>query len=91
MPGKYYLIETRPANGYLLSDKVYPFTVVDNETVTVSVTDMPANDPAGIVINKTCGNADGEDIRSLEGTQFTVRFDRCFDYAYSLPGSPDRE
>ena len=91
MPGKYYLIETRPANGYLLSDKVYPFTVVDNETVTVSVTDMPANDPAGIVINKTCGNADGKDIRSLEGTQFTVRFYRGFYDASSLPGAPDRE
>ena len=90
-PGKYYLIETRPAKGYLLSDKVYPFTVVDSEIVEVSVTDMPANDPAGIVINKTCGNAEGKDVRSLEGTEFTVRFYSGFYDASSLPDAPDRE
>lgn len=91
LPGKYYLIETRPANGYFLSDKVYPFTVVDSETVEVSVTDMPANDPTGIVIGKTGGNAGGKGIRSLEGTEFTVRFYSGFYDAASLPDTPDRE
>lgn len=90
MPGKYYLIETKPADGYLLSDKVYPFTVVDSETIEVSVTDMPANDPAAIVINKTCRNADGKDIRNLEGTEFIVRFYSGFYDASSLPDTPDR-
>ena len=84
-PGRYYLIETRPAYGYALSDKVYPFTVADNQTVEIAVSDMPANDPTGIVINKTCKNSDGPDIRSLEGTQFTVDYyDGLYD-ASSLP------
>lgn len=85
MPGKYYLIETRTAKGYLLSDKVYPFTVVDNKTVEVEVTDVPANDPTGIVINKSCKDADDTEIRSLEGTQFTVSFYDGFYDASSLP------
>ena len=89
-PGKYYLIETRPAQGYLLSDKVYPFTVVDNKTVEIEVSDMPANDPTGIVINKTCKGADSTEIRSLEGAQFTVSFYNGYYDASSLPGEAAR-
>ena len=83
-PGKYYLIETRPAKGYMLSDKVYPFTVTDNKTVEVAVSDMPANDPAAIVINKTCKGG-GSVIRSLEGTQFTVSYYNGYYDAATLP------
>ena len=89
-PGKYYLIETRPAKGYLLSDKVYPFTVEDNKTVEIAVSDMPANDPTGIVINKTCKEADNADIRSLEGAQFTVSFYNGYYNASSLPRQASR-
>ena len=90
LPGKYYLIETRAAKGYLLSDKVYPFTVVDSKTVEVEVSDVPANDPTAIVINKTCKDAGETDIRSLEGTQFTVSFYDGFYDASSLPQEASR-
>ena len=89
-PGKYYMIEIRAPKGYKLSDKIYAFTVKDNETTEVKVNDPPVNDPGSIVIDKKCKGSSGTNINSLEGTQFTVCYYDGYYGSSSLPSKPVR-
>ena len=44
-PGSYYLVETRPAQGYVLSDEPIHFTVSTMSTTTLTVTNTRADVP----------------------------------------------
>lgn len=90
-PGTYYMIEGEAPTGYIRSDEVYQFTVSRGNTTVVTVSDIPANDPINVGIDKLCKNAeDGRKINNLEDTQFTIKYYDGYYDATNLPASATR-
>jgi len=46
VPGDYYWVETRPAEGYVLDSTKHRFTVVDGQTAAITVTNKHSSVPA---------------------------------------------
>ena len=76
--GTYYVreAEAKPGSGYQTNSTVYTIEVTVGTTATAPVmcetTDMPLNDPLGIVINKV--NADGTTTADLSGAEYTIKY-----------------
>lgn len=79
--GTYYVKELEAPKGFALDRKTYTVKVESEKTATVSVKDLPQNDP----INMLLGKYDGEKTyigegnlpqgsASLEGAEFEVKF-----------------
>lgn len=76
--GTYYVRESeaKPGSGYQTNSTVYTIEVSAGTTATAPVmcetTDVPLNDPLGIVINKI--NADGTTTADLSGAEYTIKY-----------------
>ena len=76
--GTYYVreAEAKPGSGYQTNSTVYTIEVTAGTTATAPVmcetTDVPLNDPLGIVINKI--NADGTTTSDLSGAEYTIKY-----------------
>ena len=76
--GTYYVreAEAKPGSGYQTNSTVYTIEVTAGTTATAPVmcetTDLPLNDPFGIVINKI--NADGTTTADLSGAEYTIKY-----------------
>ena len=76
--GTYYVreAEAKPGSGYKTNSTVYTIEVTAGTTATAPVmcetTDVPLNDPFGIVINKI--NADGTTTADLSGAEYTIKY-----------------
>ena len=76
--GTYYVreAEAKPGSGYKTNSTVYTIEVTAGTTATAPVmcetTDVPLNDPLGIVINKI--NADGTTTADLSGAEYTITY-----------------
>ena len=90
-PGNYWLIEATAPRGFKLNPDPVPFTVTRGKTNTVTVSDVAANDPVAIIVNKACKDAvEGRKINSLEGTEFTVKYYNNHYDASTLPATATR-
>ena len=76
--GTYYVREAdaTPGSGYQTNSTVYMVTVTAGTTsdapVMCETTDVPLNDPFGIVINKI--NSDGTTAADLSGAEYTITY-----------------
>ena len=76
--GTYYVreAEAKPGSGFHTNSTVYTIEVSAGTTATAPVmcetTDVPLNDPLGIVINKI--NADGTTTSDLSGAEYTIKY-----------------
>ena len=76
--GTYYVreAEAKPGSGFQTNSTVYTIEVSAGTTATAPVmcetTDVPLNDPLGIVINKI--NADGTTTSDLSGAEYTIKY-----------------
>ena len=76
--GTYYVREAEaiPGSGFQTNSTVYTIEVSAGTTATAPVmcetTDVPLNDPLGIVINKI--NADGTTTSDLSGAEYTIKY-----------------
>lgn len=90
-PGTYWMIEANAPAGFKLNKDPVRFTVAKGQTNTVTVTDVWANDPIALGIDKKAVNAiDETNINSLEETQFTVKYYNGSYDASNLPASATR-
>ena len=76
--GTYYVreAEAKPGSGYQTNSTVYTIEVTAGTTsdapIMCETTDVPLNDPLGIVINKI--NADGTTSADLSGAEYTITY-----------------
>ena len=76
--GTYYVreAEAKPGSGYQTNSTVYTIEVTAGTTsdapVMCKTTDVPLDDPFGIVINKI--NADGTTTADLSGAEYTITY-----------------
>ena len=76
--GTYYVreAEAKPGSGYETNSTVYTINVTAGTTADAPVmcetTDVPLDDPLGIVINKI--NADGTTTADLSGAEYTITY-----------------
>ena len=76
--GTYYVreAEAKPGSGYKTNGTVYTVNVTVGTTAAAPImcetTDVPLNDPLGIVINKI--NADGTTSADLSGAEYTITY-----------------
>lgn len=90
-PGTYWLIEGAAPKGFKLNTEPVRFDVTIGNTTTVTVSDVAANDPVSVVIDKKCKDAtEGKIINSLNGTEFTLKYYDGYYDASTLPGSATR-
>lgn len=72
-PGTYYVKEVSVPKGYLLNETVYTVTVKAGQTSQVKASDMPANDPLSLLLEKVDA-VTGKASSRLKGAEFTVKF-----------------
>ena len=81
--GTYYVRERTAPKGYALDDRTYTVnveagkTVANGQAATLRVSDVPQNDPVGMIAMKLdaeTGGASPLGAGSLEGAEFTVRY-----------------
>ncbi len=91
LPGSYFVkeISVPAGSGYKLSTEVYPLTVSPNQTAMVRATDLPLNDPAGLVINKVDENGNVIAGANMAGAQYTLKFYAGQYTKTDLPATPD--
>lgn len=93
--GSYYAVEVSAPKGYALDSSRQNFSVTAGQITTLSVSDKPQNDPAGILLSKL-DSATGENIAlgdgSLANAEFTVKYyDGFYSTAAELAGkTPER-
>lgn len=93
--GAYYVKEVTAPPSYALSTEVTPGIVRNGQTTSLTVTDLPQNDPAGILLGKFDGeqtyNGEGnlpQGSASLAGAEYTVRYyDGLYDTAADAEAS----
>jgi len=77
-PGSgYYLVEVEPPQGFALNATEFSFTITADQTTTVTVSNIPQNDPIGILLRKQdagTGTANPQGNAGLLGAEFTVRY-----------------
>lgn len=90
----YYLVEIKPPKGFALNNSRISFTIVSGQTVTVQVSDLPQNDPVGIILRKQDAEtsaATPQGGATLAGAEFTVKYYKGLYSADQLSGrTPDR-
>ena len=86
--GTYYVKEIKAPPGFMIDKNIHEKTVVAEETAVIEVYDGPANDPLGIELTKI--DADGKDIPSLAGAQFTVKYYDGYYTKNNLPSKATR-
>ncbi len=69
-PGTYYLKELKAAADYQLDERIYPVTVIENETVTVTCSDDPAS--GKLVVIKKAADETYQLTHPLTGAQYGV-------------------
>ena len=73
----YQVKEITAPKGYALDKKTYTITVKEDQTVTVTSTDMPQNDPTGVLLQKfdsETGESKPQGDGSLAGAEYTVKY-----------------
>ena len=71
--GKYTVKEIEASKGYEIDVSSYNVTVVRGKTVTVRVSEKPANDPIGIeIIKNDAETIDAQGDATLEGAEFKI-------------------
>lgn len=91
----YYLVEIKPPKGFALNNSRISFTIVSGQTVTVKVSDLPQNDPVGIILRKQDAETSAavpQGGATLAGAEFTVKYYKgLYSDAGQLTGrTPDR-
>ena len=91
--GTYYMAEIKAPTGYLLpasaADRVKEFKITSENTVTVSFSNEPGADPRAVQVEKANVYTD-DNPRSLEGTEFEIKYYDGYYNAGNLPGSATR-
>ena len=78
--GKYTVVETKAPQGYALAETPWTVTVNGGATDTLEVSDVPQNDPAGLLMAKYDGEKTWQDENlpqgsaSLGGAQYVVTY-----------------
>ena len=73
----YYLVERTPPTGFAGTNQEYSFTIYEDDTTTVTVSNIPQNDPTTIMVRKQdadTSKAEPQGGAGLEGAQFTVKY-----------------
>ena len=87
----YYIKETAAPNGYLLDSKVYEVTPSkDEEVCTLEVEDQPVAAKVSIEIRKKSRKPEASPGKSLEGTEFTIRYFNGYYEPDALPADPEK-
>ena len=91
----YYIVEVTPPKGFALNPSRISFAIVSGQTVTVQVSDLPQNDPVGIILRKQDAEtaaAVPQGGATLAGAEFTVKYYKgLYSDAGQLSGlAPDR-
>lgn len=93
--GNYYLKEIEAPKGFVLDTTAYQVGINGSETTTVSVKDVPANDPFGIILSKIdqeSGGFTNVGAASLAGAQFTITYyDGYYNSVKDLPEEHTRQ
>jgi len=73
----YYIIETKPPQGYALNTNKISFSIVSGNTTTVQVSNIPQNNPLDILLQKQDADTAALPPQSnvnLAGAEFTVKY-----------------
>ncbi|MDL2225059.1 VaFE repeat-containing surface-anchored protein [Eubacteriales bacterium OttesenSCG-928-M02] len=72
-----YIVEVKPPKGFAKNAKKIPFEIVSEETTTVTVSNVPQNDPVGILLRKQDADTSSNTPQggaALSGAEFTVSY-----------------
>ena len=83
--GKYYVKEIKAPQGFMIDKNIHEKTVVAEETAVIEVYDGPTDDP--MIIELTKIDAKGNEVPSLAGAQFTVKY---YDGYYTKDNLPKK-
>ena len=72
-PGTYYIKETKASPGFQLDRTIYTVKAKADQTVTVTSTEIPVNDPVYLTLKKQNAR-DPDDIHGFEEAEFTVSY-----------------
>ena len=73
----YSIVERTPPTGFAGTNQEYSFTIYEDDTTTVTVSNIPQNDPTTIMVRKQdadTGKAEPQGGAGLGGAQFTVKY-----------------
>lgn len=73
----YSIVERTPPTGFAGTNQEYSFTIYEDDTTTVTVSNIPQNDPTTIMVRKQdadTGKGEPQGGAGLEGAQFTVKY-----------------
>ena len=73
----YSIVERTPPTGFAGTNQEYSFTIYEDDTTTVTVSNIPQNDPTTIMVRKQdadTSKAEPQGGAGLEGAQFTVKY-----------------
>ena len=71
---RYYVKEIKASKGFELDPKVYTADVESGDTVTVSSKEIPDYDSVFLTLTKITTDGTTENVKSLEGAEFTVHY-----------------
>jgi hypothetical protein len=72
-----YIVEVTPPKGFALNTNRIPFEIVSGQTVTVTISNRPQNDPVGIILRKRdadTSNPTPQGGALLAGAEFTIKY-----------------
>jgi len=72
-----YIVETKPPKGFAENRTRIPFEIISGQTVTVTISNRPQNDPVGIILRKLDNETNKPTPQGgalLEGAEFTLKF-----------------
>lgn len=75
--GSYYFVERTPPQGFAGTSQRYSFIIYEDDTTTVTVENIPQNDPSTIVARKQdadTSSAEAQGGAGLAGAQFTLKY-----------------
>ena len=73
----YSIVERTPPTGFAGTNQEYSFTIYEDDTTTVTVSNIPQNDPTTIMVRKQdadTGKGEPQGGAGLGGAQFTVKY-----------------
>ena len=73
----YSIVERTPPTGFAGTNQEYSFTIYEDDTTAVTVSNIPQNDPTTIMVRKQdadTGKGEPQGGAGLEGAQFTVKY-----------------
>lgn len=75
--GTYYMKEISAPRGFALDNTIYPIAINAGSKTTKLFTDIPQNDPVGVLLRKVdadTGNATAQGSGTLADAHFTIKF-----------------